>query len=106
MWLWTHDWLKLRREHSALRGGRLIDLFYDDDAYAYARQDSKETVIVVLNRSAVERSITLRADVIDARDGSGLLPLSGAKSGAKVTKGQIVLAIAPQTAVAYQLSSR
>src|ERR1700730_5983075 len=42
---WTHDWIQLRREHSALRDGRLIDLYYDDDAYAYARVDSKETVI-------------------------------------------------------------
>jgi glycosidase len=106
MWQWTHDWLKLRREHSALSSGRLVDLFYDDDVYAYARQDAKETVIIVINRSAAERSITIPAAVIDARDSLGLLPLSEAKSGAKVTKGQIILAVNPKTAVAYQISFR
>src|SRR5438105_9378011 len=70
MWQWTHDWIKLRREHSAIRDGRLIDLFYDDDAYAYARVDAKETVIIAINRSAEEKKIRIPAAAINARDGA------------------------------------
>ena len=50
MWQWTHDWIEVRRGHSAIRDGRLIDLFCDDDVYAFARMDSTETVIIAINR--------------------------------------------------------
>jgi glycosidase len=106
MWQWTHDWLRLRREHSALGSGRLVDLFYDDDAYAYARVDSKETVIIAINRSAAEKRITIPAAAIDDRDGLGLLPLNGEASNAKVINGQVVLVIKPKTAIAYQIIFR
>ena len=106
MWQWTHDWLKLRREHSALRRGRLVDLFYDDDAYAYARVDFREAVIIAINRSAAEKSIAIPAAAIDVRDGQELLPLNGANSNAKVTNGQVVLVIKPKTAIAYQIIFR
>jgi neopullulanase len=59
MFEWTREWIKLRREHSSLRRGRLIDLFYDDSVYVFARQDSSETVIVGINRDDNERDITL-----------------------------------------------
>jgi glycosidase len=106
MWQWTHDWLMLRREHTALRGGRLIDLFYDDDAYAYARADSREAVVIALNRSGTEKTITIPAAAIGARDGQELLPLNGANSNPKVTNGQAALAIKPWTAMAYQIIFR
>jgi glycosidase len=106
MWQWTHDWLQLRREHSALRKGRLVDLYYDDDAYAYARVDSREAVIIAINRSATEKTITIPAATIGARDGQELLPVKGANSNSTVTNGQAVLAIEPRTAIAYQIIFR
>ena len=69
MWQWTRDWIKLREEHPALRHGNLLDLFYDDDAYVYARQDKSETVIVILNRSADERRIKIPLSVLGAQTG-------------------------------------
>jgi neopullulanase len=104
MWQWTHDWIKLRREHSAIRQGQLIDLFYDDDVYAYARRDANEIVMIVINRSGIERSFTIPTAVIDAHENLGLLPLNGAKSDAKITNGQMALVIPPKTAVAYQVT--
>ena len=106
MWQWTHDWIKLRREHSALRGGHLVDLFYDDDAYAYARVDNREAVVIAINRSAAEKSITIPAAEIGARDGQELLALDGANTNATVTSGQAVLAIKPKAAIAYQIVFR
>jgi len=41
---WTQSWIRLRAEHSAIRNGKLIDIFYDDDTYVFARKDEKETV--------------------------------------------------------------
>ncbi len=59
MFEWTQAWIRLRREHSALRRGRLIDLVYDDNVYVFARQDGTETVIIGINRQDKEREVSL-----------------------------------------------
>src|SRR5262249_35060950 len=78
-WQWTHDWIKVRQEHSALRRGKLIDLFYDDDAYVYARQDGTEVVIVAFNRSSAEKKINLPLTVLN-RKAAQLVQLIGNKA--------------------------
>jgi neopullulanase len=101
MWQWTHDWLQLRREHSALRGGRLVDLFYDDDAYAYARIDVHETVIVIINRSSTEKSISIPAGSIGVKDGSQLSSLYGGGAGAAVNNKDATLTVPAKMAAVY-----
>ncbi|HEY3581339.1 MAG TPA: alpha-amylase family glycosyl hydrolase [Pyrinomonadaceae bacterium] len=59
MFEWTRAWIRLRREHPALRRGRLIDLIYDDNVYVFAREDKTETVIVGINRGDKDRNILL-----------------------------------------------
>jgi glycosidase len=59
MFEWTREWIKLRREHSALRRGRLVDLFYDDSVYVFARQDSTETVVIAISRQDKDQEVTL-----------------------------------------------
>lgn len=59
MFEWTREWIRLRRDHSALRRGRLIDLIYDDNVYVFARKDETETVIVAINRGDKDRSVLL-----------------------------------------------
>ncbi|HSD46387.1 MAG TPA: alpha-amylase family glycosyl hydrolase [Pyrinomonadaceae bacterium] len=59
MFEWTQQWIRLRREHSAIRRGRLIDLHYDDNVYVFARQDSTETVIIAINRQDKEQEVTI-----------------------------------------------
>ena len=59
MFEWTKAWIRLRREHSALRRGRLIDLVYDDNVYVFARQDNTETVVVGINRSDKPAEVTI-----------------------------------------------
>ena len=59
MFEWTKQWIRLRREHSAIWRGRMIDLHYDDNVYVFARQDHTETVIVAINRQDKEQEVTL-----------------------------------------------
>ena len=80
MWQWTHDLIKLRREHSALRHGRMIDLFYDDDIYAYARQDKTEILIVALNRSSEPKTIRVPLSAIGVAANAQSVPLLGSDS--------------------------
>ncbi len=103
VWQWTQGWIRLRRDHSALRTGRQIDLFYDDDAYAFARQNKVETVIVVFNRASVEKDITIPAAAIDIRDGSELIALPGSQNRATVSKGAATFVVPALTAAAYRI---
>jgi alpha-glucosidase len=59
MFQWTKSWILLRADHSAIRSGQLIDLFYDDNAYVFARKDQNETVVIAFNRDNSERQIQI-----------------------------------------------
>jgi glycosidase len=97
---WTRDWIRLRREHSAIRRGRLIDLFYDEDTYVFARQDATETVIVAINRADKEKKVTLPVGSIGSSDSVEISPLIGAPAGAGVSKGLVTVTLAKSSASA------
>lgn len=101
MYEWTRAWIKLRAEHPALRQGRLIDLYYDDDAYAFARQVAGETVIVAFNRAGTEKKLTLPVSAIGLRDGAEIAPLIGTRAGSRISNGQALLSVQSKTAAAY-----
>jgi len=101
MYQWTRGWIHLRAEHSALRRGDLIDLFYDDDGYVFARQDKTETVIIAINRAEKERRLVIPASTIGLKDGGELSSLIGLTTSARVMNGQATITIPPKAAVAY-----
>lgn len=101
MFDWTRAWIRLRSENSALRRGRLIDLFYDDESYVFARQLKNQTVIIALNRADQERTIPVLAATIGLRDGTELRALLGAKDPSRVSNGTASLLLPAKTAVAY-----
>ena len=101
MFEWTQAWIRLRAEHAAFRQGRLIDLHYDNEAYVFARQLQNETLIVAFNRDGAEKKVTLPVGAVGLKDGLDVVPLIGSPSGARVVKGQLILGIPSQRAVAY-----
>jgi glycosidase len=103
MYEWTRSWLTLRREHAALRRGSLTDLFHDDEAYAFSRRVTDETLVVAFNRSAAPKEITFPAVYLAAAAGATLEPLLGGAKRATATAGAFKLAVPPMTAVAYAL---
>lgn len=103
MYEWTRSWIRLRGGHSALRQGRLIDLFYDDDAYAFARQDNKETVIIAINRAAKKRAVTVPASAIGFKDGTELASVIGTSGTARVVNGTATISMPSRAAVAYRV---
>ncbi|HKG15301.1 MAG TPA: alpha-amylase family glycosyl hydrolase [Pyrinomonadaceae bacterium] len=105
MYEWTRDLLRLRREHSAVRGGSLVDLHFDEDSYAYARRDAVETVVVALNRAAAPKVISFPASYLGAPDGSRLEPLLNTKDAPTVTGGTLKLNVPAKSAVFYRLSA-
>jgi glycosidase len=101
MFEWTRSWIKLRREHSSIRRGRLVDLYYDDESYVFARQDSAETVVIAINRSSQEKKVLIPASAISLKDGTELRGLQGAVSSSRVANGQAYLNLPARTAVAF-----
>jgi glycosidase len=102
MWEWTRNWIRLRRDHSALSAGRLIDLSYDDDVYVFARQDNRETVIIAINRAKKEKQVTIPAGVIGLKDGTTLSALMGT-SGGNVANGSATLTLEKSSASAFMV---
>jgi len=51
MFDWTQKWIRLRKENRALREGKTIDLFYDNDVYVFERKFESQSVIVAINKS-------------------------------------------------------
>lgn len=103
MFDWTRDWIRLRRERSSLRRGATLDLFFDDDAYVFARRDGNETTVLVFNRAAAPKEITIQADHAGARDGARLEPLLAAKDNATFAAGVVKLTAPAKSAAAYKL---
>ena len=101
MFDWTRSWISLRREHSSIRQGNLIDLFYDEDAYVFARQDKSETVVIAINRSLRPKELTLTSRLLNLSKWTAVKPLLGTGKGSQVSNGQSQLTIPPQTASAY-----
>jgi glycosidase len=101
MFEWTQAWIKLRSEHPALKQGRLVDLYYDDDVYVFARQHQNETLIVGFNRDSAEKKASLPLGALGLRDGAELSPLIGGAVRSRVANRQALLNIPAKTAVAY-----
>jgi glycosidase len=99
MFDWTRTWIRLRREHAAMRSGRLIDLFFDDEAYVFARQLEKETIVVAFNRENKPKPVILPVGSIGLKDGVTLKGLIGNVSG-RVVNGGVVLVLPAQSAIA------
>ena len=106
MFEWTRDILRLRREHSAIRRGALVDLFFDDDSYTFARRDADEIIIIAINRAATPKEISFPADYVDARDGTRLEPLLTAKDRPAVAAQSFKLTVPAKSAVAYKVSDK
>ncbi|MGI8897646.1 MAG: alpha-amylase family glycosyl hydrolase [Pyrinomonadaceae bacterium] len=101
MFEWTRAWLRLRAQRSAIRNGRLIDLFYDDDSYAFARQDRSETLIIAFNRGAHEKKIPVPVGALGLRNKSQAVGTIGSNEIATIVNGIVTLTLPPKTAGAY-----
>ncbi len=102
MFEWTRQWIQLRREHVSIRSGRLIDIFFDDESYVFARQQGDETVIISINRQNSNKYVSVPARSLGLKDGVTLKAVLGVDVSSRVVNGEATLIIPPQTAVALK----
>ncbi|HVO57566.1 MAG TPA: alpha-amylase family glycosyl hydrolase [Dongiaceae bacterium] len=55
----VHRLLQLRRQHAALRTGKLLHVFSDETCYAFVRQTDEERLLIVFNNGAQPRTLKL-----------------------------------------------
>jgi glycosidase len=79
--------LRLRREHSALAGGRLWHFASDDSAYLFLRESEDERVVVAFNNASKGREFRVLLSDTPAQGcravkvllGDGLAEIAGAE---------------------------
>jgi glycosidase len=104
MYEWTRNWIRLRREHAAVRRGELIDLAFNDDLYVYGRKLDSEIIIIGINRAAEAKTVTAPAAYLELADGARGVALLGAKEALAISSGMLSLTLPPRTAVAYKIA--
>lgn len=69
--------LKLRREHRALRTGKLFHLFSDDGSYVFLRETDDEQLVIAFNNQKAQRILTIPQDNTPAENAQSVRVLYG-----------------------------
>jgi neopullulanase len=95
--------LRLRREHPALRFGKLWHLVSDESSYVFARETDEERVIVAFNNANEPRELRIPlADTPAQRATEATLLFGGAK--AELARGEIRITMPPQSFSIFSLN--
>ena len=62
MYEWTRNWIKLRKENRALRDGKTVDLFYDNDVYVFGRYFEEDKSLRLRKNNYVVFGVNLSND--------------------------------------------
>ncbi len=88
--------LRLRREHDALRGGKLWHLASDDTAYTFMRESEEERLVVAFNNATIARDMAISLRDTAAEHATDVAPLFG-EATASVAGEQLRLHLPAQT---------
>ena len=89
--------LQLRRQHAALRTGKLFHVFSDNESYAFVRQTDDEQLMVVFNNAAKPRTLTIPQPHTPLADTLRVTSLYG--SGSAELNGKEITIKAPAQSV-------
>jgi glycosidase len=95
--------LKLRREHPALRGGRLWHLASDESSYIFLRESEEERLVVAFNNADQPRELRIPVNETPAQRAASLLNLFG-EGRAELAGGEIRLRMPAQSLSIFVLN--
>lgn len=101
---WLRSLLHFRREHAALRGGRLVNLAVGQDHYAYLRSSGSEHVLVLFHRGS-PKPFDLSLEGVDLPEGLGFQGWRGGRATA-VRNGRIVVSEAGPVEIYWAVDKR
>ncbi len=88
--------LRLRREHDALRGGKLWHLASDESSYIFVRESDEEKLVVAFHDGASAKTMDLSLRGTPAEAAAGISTLFG-NGQADLAGQQLKLVLAPQS---------
>ncbi len=105
MYLWTQQWINLRRTNSAMKTGKTIDLFYDDDSYVFARTSSETgNMIFAFNSSAAPKTVSFSKLLMSGEFGKqipGIIANGNSKQQLKFDRDGNASFVVPPRSVLY-----
>lgn len=93
----------IRQRFPALRHGALIQLAASPQMLAYARVDSSQAVVTVINNGSRADSLEIDAAAVHFHDGDQLRDLFGVAPNLIVAKGRVTVKLEPVSAALYTL---
>ena len=95
--------LSVRREHAALRGGKLWHLASDESAYVFVRESEEEQLVVAFNNSGQPRELRVPLKGTPAQKTAGIVLLFG-EAKAELAGGEIRLTMPAQSLSIFSLN--
>ena len=94
--------IALRKDHPVLRGGKYQELFARGRCYAFARTDSSESLVIVLNAGDEPVSIELPSQWQD-RPAEEVRCLFGEPTSFHLRTGHLALSLPPRSGAVFGL---
>jgi neopullulanase len=94
--------LQLRREHDALRGGKLWHLASDDSSYIFLRESDEEKLLIAFHDGTSEKRITIPLQGTPAATAAGISRLFGSAE-ADLAGQQLKLTLPAQNLTIFEL---
>ena len=95
--------LRIRREHDALRTGRLWHLASDDSAYVFFRESEEERVVVAFNNADQSRELRIRLEDTPAQDAAAIGILFG-EGKAELSRSELRITMQAQSISIFSLN--
>jgi glycosidase len=68
MFEWTQKWLATRKQNIAMREGKTIDVYYDENVYVFRRKKDDSDLLFIFNKSEKEQRIFADKNAIGNED--------------------------------------
>ena len=94
--------LRLRREHAALRSGKLWHLASDDSSYVFIRETEEEKLVVAFHNGSTDRKVTISLRDTPAQEASDISLLLG-DAQAALSGRELRLQLPAQSLTIFQL---
>ncbi len=94
--------LRLRREHEALRGGKLWHLASDDSSYIFLRDSDEEKLVIAFHNGASPKTVSLSLQDTPAESAAGISTLFG-DAQADLAGRQLKLLLPPRSLSIFAL---
>jgi len=94
--------LRLRREHDALRGGKLWDLASDESSLVFLRESEDEKLVIAFHDGVSAKTVSLSLQRTPGEAAAGISPLFGRARG-DLAGQQLKLVLPPQSLSIFEL---